>query len=331
MATITRGKTFGATEEVTNTKLHQLVDSATISGITSGDISGSAGQLVIIQGSAPSSPSSGWLWYDTTNSLLRLYDGSSWKVVSRGYEYTNQSGGSLAAGDVVVLDTSNATSVTTTTTANDSDAFGVVIVGGAAAAAVQVITEGYVPLVTLDGAASIGDFLFTDTVAKQGTPSATFGTGAFGRALSASSTPPAIVGTGLTANVSGSRITSHNAAGTFTRTIDSTGTQLIAHGCTGIPSRMRFFGTVTGRANAKSIGECTYDGSTFEQQLIVDNESGGDSSIYVGSCVGAASTNSTQHFDGAVTAVDATNITITWSSTGSTAAGTLTFSVLCDL
>lgn len=42
MATITKGKTFGATESVTATKLHNLVDNATISGIVNADIDAGA-------------------------------------------------------------------------------------------------------------------------------------------------------------------------------------------------------------------------------------------------------------------------------------------------
>ena len=42
MANFTRGQTFGATEQVTNTKLHALVDSATISSIVNADIDASA-------------------------------------------------------------------------------------------------------------------------------------------------------------------------------------------------------------------------------------------------------------------------------------------------
>jgi hypothetical protein len=38
MATVSKGKTFGATEEVTAAKLHQLVDSATVTGILAADI-----------------------------------------------------------------------------------------------------------------------------------------------------------------------------------------------------------------------------------------------------------------------------------------------------
>lgn len=41
-ATLSRGQTFGASETVTNTKLHNLVDNATISGISNGDISNAA-------------------------------------------------------------------------------------------------------------------------------------------------------------------------------------------------------------------------------------------------------------------------------------------------
>lgn len=38
MATLTRGQTFGATETVTNTKLHNLIDNATITNIVDADI-----------------------------------------------------------------------------------------------------------------------------------------------------------------------------------------------------------------------------------------------------------------------------------------------------
>lgn len=42
MATITRGYSFGSTEQVTNSKLHSLVDSATITAIVNADIDASA-------------------------------------------------------------------------------------------------------------------------------------------------------------------------------------------------------------------------------------------------------------------------------------------------
>jgi hypothetical protein len=42
MATVTKGYTFGATETVTNAKLHSLVDSATVTAIVNADVDASA-------------------------------------------------------------------------------------------------------------------------------------------------------------------------------------------------------------------------------------------------------------------------------------------------
>ena len=42
MATITRGITFGASETITNAKLHSLVDDASVTNIVDSDISASA-------------------------------------------------------------------------------------------------------------------------------------------------------------------------------------------------------------------------------------------------------------------------------------------------
>ena len=33
-------------------------------------------------GSAPGSPAEGWTWYDSTNDVLKVYDGSTWSKVS---------------------------------------------------------------------------------------------------------------------------------------------------------------------------------------------------------------------------------------------------------
>lgn len=39
MATITKGQTFGASEQITNIKLHNLVDLGTVTSINSSDLS----------------------------------------------------------------------------------------------------------------------------------------------------------------------------------------------------------------------------------------------------------------------------------------------------
>jgi hypothetical protein len=46
MATLSRGYTFAATELVTNTKLHALVDNATLSGVDVADMDASFSDIV---------------------------------------------------------------------------------------------------------------------------------------------------------------------------------------------------------------------------------------------------------------------------------------------
>lgn len=76
MATITKGKTFTETEQVTHTKLHTLVDSATIAGIEQADIVAGSG-LVITSTSTPADTNA--LWIDSANGyILKKYNGSSW-------------------------------------------------------------------------------------------------------------------------------------------------------------------------------------------------------------------------------------------------------------
>ncbi len=79
MATITKGKTFGSTEQVTASKLHQLVDSATISGITDADIASSK-YVVNAQSTQPTDVTSGKPWIDTSSSppALKIANGTSY-------------------------------------------------------------------------------------------------------------------------------------------------------------------------------------------------------------------------------------------------------------
>lgn len=80
MATLSRGKTFGATEEVTNTKLHALIDDGSISDIQQSDLAASNG-LVITSASAPSDTDA--LWRDSGNSnVIKYYTGSAWATIS---------------------------------------------------------------------------------------------------------------------------------------------------------------------------------------------------------------------------------------------------------
>lgn len=104
--TVTRGYTFGATETVTNTKLHTLVDSATVSALTQAAMT--AG-VITVSGSAPSSPSTGHAWFDTSlgagYGTLRIYDNGEWKAVAEGFIALNN-GLTAAQGAPVRIDTS---------------------------------------------------------------------------------------------------------------------------------------------------------------------------------------------------------------------------------
>jgi hypothetical protein len=80
MADLSRGYTFGATETVTNTKLHSLVDDGSVSNIAQADIVASSG-LVITSASNPSDTDA--LWIDSSGTrVLKFHDGSDWSRVS---------------------------------------------------------------------------------------------------------------------------------------------------------------------------------------------------------------------------------------------------------
>src|SRR5574341_2447950 len=109
---------------------------------------------------------------------------------------TNKSGGAVAQGDVVVIDTTTAESFTTTVTGGYVSGWIAVVVepNGIANNALGMVAIGPVDKITLASAASIGDLLKTHTVAKQATPhAAPAQMGDFGIALETGTTPAAII------------------------------------------------------------------------------------------------------------------------------------------
>ena len=81
MARITRGKTFQSGELVTNTKLHQLIDSAVITDIVQADLL--AGYGMVEHGTtAPTDTDA--LWYDENSSRLKVYGGGVWNTCLTG-------------------------------------------------------------------------------------------------------------------------------------------------------------------------------------------------------------------------------------------------------
>lgn len=97
-ASITRGKTFTANEEVTNAKLHDLADLATVAGI---DQTNMAANLGLCEKKTSQPTDDDALWTYTTigqtlnyNALLSAYSGAAGVLRMTAYE-------NLAAGDLV--------------------------------------------------------------------------------------------------------------------------------------------------------------------------------------------------------------------------------------
>lgn len=120
---------------------------------------------------------------------------------------TNKSGGGVIAGDVVIVDTSNNASFTTTTSASYAGQIGIAQETIANATSGRILISGYAPLVNVNASQSRGNYLFTHTVAKQASGSATVAVGAFGYVLTSGTTPDAII-FGLTFQAGSGTVTS---------------------------------------------------------------------------------------------------------------------------
>jgi len=108
---------------------------------------------------------------------------------------TNQSGGGVIAGDVVIVDTGHDESFTTTTSANYTGELGVVLDASiAAAAAGRVLVAGYVPLINVNASVTRGHYGATYTVAKEASDAGASRTvGTFCQFLKGGATPSAVI------------------------------------------------------------------------------------------------------------------------------------------
>lgn len=104
---------------------------------------------------------------------------------------TNKSGGSVAAGDVVVIDTANDDSFTTTTTGQWQKSVGIAQETIANNATGRILVMGEAALVNVPASVTRGHFLETHTVAKQGTGNSTRRAGSFGQFKTGGTTPKA--------------------------------------------------------------------------------------------------------------------------------------------
>lgn len=334
MADLTRGITFQANDEVTDAEMEQLIESATVSNIVRADMS-STDTSVSIGTAAPTSnptPVAGHLWYNTTDGILMEYDGSNWKAVSRGVNLTNRSGGALSSGDVVVIDTGNANSVTTSTTVSDADAVGVVITGGADAASIVVITEGYCPKINVTGSTVPGDYLAISGTAKKADSFSAANQGTFARAISTSATNVKgyIGGAALASNAAGFEVAVADTVNFSKSTGTPSGTTVVSHGLGRIPSLIQFNGYFnTGQQNCFQ-GWCALQDSSTTKQIFSGSGESSNEGVAAHDYCCAAITSNANYMRGQLTAVTATNFTITWSEVG-TVAKTFTVQVVATL
>ena len=104
---------------------------------------------------------------------------------------TNKSGGSVAAGDVVISDGSNDGAFTTTTTGRYEGSVGIAQATIANNATGLVLVAGYAALVNVPASVTRGHYVETHTVAKQATGSSSRRSGSFGQFLTGGTSPTA--------------------------------------------------------------------------------------------------------------------------------------------
>lgn len=118
------------------------------------------------QKDAISTPANGLMVYDTTQSRPNWFDGTSWLGPSM-LRLTNRTGGSVAEGECVIMDTANNSSILYPTTGGDEKVIGAVVDGGTNLSEITVSRGGvYFALVRSADTIAAGDYLETDN----GTP-----------------------------------------------------------------------------------------------------------------------------------------------------------------
>ena len=329
MATLDTGQPFSVNEALTNVKIHNLFDNTVINNFVRADFNNTTSPIHIAATAPTASPVpiAGHVWFDTVNALLRVYDGAVWQPWSRGYSYTNKSGSSVTTGNVVILDTSNASAVKKTTTADSADVFGVVLVGGADNASIIVSTEGFAALLDVTAATAIGDFLSTSTTSGSCASSSSVSQGAFARALTSTAGAGQVAcqigGATLAANVAGFKWKALDTT-SFTRSTLTTGNQIITHSLGVVPKWIITGTYLTTGTHSNLSGHCSVIGGTVQNQHCAFVGGGGNGALaIVGACLAGAPANVTNYLKGVISAVSTTNITVTWSDVGTPGSDTI--------
>ncbi|PNX51463.1 MAG: hypothetical protein BV456_03105 [Thermoplasmata archaeon M8B2D] len=126
-------------------------------------------------------PKIGDTCFNTDWKKLAYYDGDIW-LCDQIIKFTNNSGGTLSTGDVVILHQSSSESVNTTTTASDINVLGVIVKGGDDSEFVSVAIKGIWD-VLVTATTAIGDGLYASTTAGSASPNTNGSVGVFAQAV----------------------------------------------------------------------------------------------------------------------------------------------------
>lgn len=189
-----RVKTWSAAEILTaadlNAEFDNIIDNALslISPLTGNlDFAGNQALTMVIE-SGTSNPTTtlteGRRFYRSDINQNIFHDGTDFTGVSPTVRFlTNRSGATRSVGDVVIIDSDNATSYVTTTSEGSTALPCIVLESTTNLSVGLVLLAGYVTSMAVTGATSIGNYLRTSTTAGSAISGSTFISGVFAIAL----------------------------------------------------------------------------------------------------------------------------------------------------
>lgn len=162
MATMTRGFSFSAGGTINSANLDDLINVATIAGITRTDIDRSTVTPITVASSAPAASVTGEVWLESTENALLSYSGSEWRAAHTA-AVTVQADQAIAQGQVVRAGSNGVSAsgyprVVLCGSARAGEEIGVAAQAIALGDTGVIITNGLVDAV-IDGTAVTGDIL----------------------------------------------------------------------------------------------------------------------------------------------------------------------------
>lgn len=185
----TPGVTFAAGDQVTATKLNNLVANAVPMSFNRTHFDAST-RVISVAASETNGALSGELFYSTLSSYLAYHNGSRFLRIAPNQEQEFTVASVASAGDVLIMDTSADQQLQTTATDDSPEVVGVL--GEAVStspSSARVATSGIVTVNCSDAAVSRGDYMTTSSEsAGKAKGSSTPVDETFGRALTAKAT-----------------------------------------------------------------------------------------------------------------------------------------------